>query len=82
MTSLIELRNLTKDYGTFRALAGVSLDIDSGVTGLLGPNGAGKSTLIKVLLGLVKVTSGEGRVLGHNVATQSAAIRAKVGYMP
>ncbi len=82
MTSLIELRNLTKDYGKFRALDGVSLTIDDGITGLLGPNGAGKSTLIKVLLGLVRVTSGEGHVLGYNVTTESAAVRAKVGYMP
>ena len=49
---------------------------------MLGPNGAGKSTLIKVLLGLVRVTSGEGRVLGHDVQKEAAAIRAKVGYMP
>ncbi|HIF01368.1 MAG: ABC transporter ATP-binding protein [Fuerstiella sp.] len=82
MTSLIELRNLTKDYGTFRALNAVSLTVEDGITGLLGPNGAGKSTLIKVLLGLVRITSGEGHVLGHNVTTESAAIRAKVGYMP
>ena len=82
MTCLIELRNLTKDYGSFRALDEVSLVVNSGITGLLGPNGAGKSTLIKVLLGLVRVTSGNGHVLGHNVATESAAIRAKVGYMP
>jgi ABC-2 type transport system ATP-binding protein len=82
MTSLIELRNLTKDYGSFRALDQVSLVVNNGITGLLGPNGAGKSSLIKVLLGLVRVTSGEGQVLGYNVTTESAAIRAKVGYMP
>ena len=82
MTSLIELRKLTKDYGTFRALNEVSLTVEDGITGLLGPNGAGKSTLIKVLLGLVRITSGDGHVLGHNVTTESAAIRAKVGYMP
>jgi ABC-2 type transport system ATP-binding protein len=82
MTSLIELRNLTKDYGSFRALDAVNLVVDTGITGLLGPNGAGKSTLIKVLLGLVRVTSGHGHVLGHDVTTESAAIRAKVGYMP
>ncbi|MCP4783113.1 MAG: ABC transporter ATP-binding protein [Fuerstiella sp.] len=82
MSPLIELRNLTKDYGKFRALSAVSLTIEDGITGLLGPNGAGKSTLIKVLLGLVRITSGEGHVLGHNVTTESAAVRAKVGYMP
>ena len=82
MPALIELRNLTKDYGSFRALNDVNLTIGDGVTGLLGPNGAGKSTLIKVLLGLVRITSGEGFVLGHNIHKEAGAIRAKVGYMP
>lgn len=82
MSNLIELRNLTKDYGRFRALDDVSLTVAPGITGLLGPNGAGKSTLIKVLLGLVKVTSGEGFVLGHSIAKEAAAIRARIGYMP
>ncbi|APZ93189.1 ABC transporter ATP-binding protein [Fuerstiella marisgermanici] len=82
MPALIELRNLTKDYGSFRALDQVNLTVGDGVTGLLGPNGAGKSTLIKVLLGLVRITSGEGFVLGHDIRKEAAAIRAKVGYMP
>lgn len=82
MSALIELRNITKDYGRFRALNNVNLSVGQGVTGLLGPNGAGKSTLIKVLLGLVRITSGEGRVLGHDVVKEAADIRAKVGYMP
>lgn len=82
MSSLIELRNLTKDYKGFRALHDVNLTIEPGVTGLLGPNGAGKSTLIKVLLGLVRVTQGEGHVLGHKLGTSALAIRANIGYMP
>lgn len=82
MTVLIELKNLYKDYGKFRALDGVDLTIGPGVTGLLGPNGAGKSTLIKVLLGLVRTTSGGGSVLGHNIKVESGSIRSKVGYMP
>ncbi len=82
MPTLIELKNLTKDYGSFRALRGVNLSIEEGITGLLGPNGAGKSTLIKVLLGLVRTTSGEGRVLGQDIRTDAADIRARVGYMP
>lgn len=71
-----------KNYGSHRALRDVSLDIRSGITGLLGPNGAGKSTLIKVLLGLVKVTSGTGTVLGFDIAKQGRQIRTSVGYMP
>ena len=82
MNTLVKLDKITKDYGRMRALDGVSLSIGSAVTGLLGPNGAGKTTLIKVLLGLVRVTSGSGQVLGHELARQVRAIRAKVGYMP
>jgi len=82
MSSLIELQNITKDYGHFRALDGVSLNIGPGVTGLLGPNGAGKTTLIKVLLGLVKTTSGRGRLLDFELGRQAHEIRAHVGYMP
>lgn len=79
---LIRLSSLVKDYGQHRALRGVSLEINRGVTGLLGPNGAGKSTLIKVLLGLVKVSSGGGTVLGFDLAKWGRQIRANVGYMP
>jgi len=80
--TLIQLDSITKDYGAMRALDDVSLEIGPGITGLLGPNGAGKSTLIKVLLGLVRVTSGHGTVLGLPLGQQSRAIRSKVGYMP
>ena len=82
MPSLIELVEITKDYGKFRALDHVSLSIDSGVTGLLGPNGAGKTTLIKVLLGLVRTTSGRGRLLNFEIGRDAREIRAHVGYMP
>lgn len=82
MTVLIELDDITKYYGQFRALDRVSLQIQTGITGLLGPNGAGKSTLIKVLLGLVKMTSGRGRLLNYELGRQSREIRANVGYMP
>lgn len=82
MTALIELVDITKDYGQFRALDRVSLQIESGVTGLLGPNGAGKTTLIKVLLGLVKTTSGHGRLLNFQLGREYRQIRAHVGYMP
>ena len=79
---LIELNNLTKDYGSFRAINNLTLEINGGITGLLGPNGAGKSTLIKLLLGLVHCTSGTGRVLGHDIVSGCTEIRTKVGYMP
>jgi ABC-2 type transport system ATP-binding protein len=79
---LIRLNHLVKDYGQHRALNGVSLEINRGITGLLGPNGAGKSTLIKVLLGLVKVSAGGGTVLGLDLAQNGRQIRTHVGYMP
>lgn len=82
MSVLIDLVEITKDYGRFRALDRVSLRIELGITGLLGPNGAGKTTLIKVLLGLVKLTSGRGRLLDYELGRDSRAIRANVGYMP
>ena len=82
MNALIELTNVTKDYGSFRALSNVDLTIRPGITGLLGPNGAGKSTLIKVLLGLVRITIGEGHVLGFPIRTAADQIRMHIGYMP
>ncbi|MFM7921154.1 MAG: ATP-binding cassette domain-containing protein, partial [Planctomycetaceae bacterium] len=69
MSPLIELQGLTKDYGSFRALSNINLQILPGCTGLLGPNGAGKSTLIKVLLGLVRASAGNGIVLGLPLGT-------------
>jgi ABC-2 type transport system ATP-binding protein len=82
MSALIELEEITKDFGAFRALDQVSLAIESGITGLLGPNGAGKSTLIKILLGLLRATSGHGRLLSYELGRQKQQILASVGYMP
>lgn len=65
-----------------RALDGIDLKINKGVTGLLGPNGAGKSTLIKLLMGLVKLTSGTGTVFGQQLGVDGRLIRDNVGYMP
>ncbi len=82
MNNLVSLRNIVKNYQRMPALDHVDLDIPSGITGLLGPNGAGKSTLIKVILGLVKVTSGSGTVLGRQLGRDGRAIRDHSGYMP
>ncbi|GAA2129815.1 ABC transporter ATP-binding protein [Nocardioides bigeumensis] len=73
---------LTKDYGSVLALDALTVSVGHGITGLVGANGAGKSTLIKILLGLVPPTRGGARVLGHDIATEGAAIRATVGYLP
>ncbi|MEZ6107699.1 MAG: ABC transporter ATP-binding protein [Pirellulaceae bacterium] len=82
MDFAIELDRIVKRYRTHLALDGVSFQMGRGVTGLLGPNGAGKSTLIKILLGLMRATSGSGRILGRDIAKQWRAIRSLVGYMP
>lgn len=79
---VIELQKITKDFGAFRALDNVTLNIQPGITSLLGPNGAGKSTLIKVLLGLLPTTNGRGRVLDYEIGRQTRKIRACVGYLP
>ncbi len=84
--SIIEIEGLDKTYyGMFGksvpALRGVDLEVERGQAfGLLGPNGAGKTTLVKVLLGLVKKTSGSARLLGSPAG--SATSRLRVGYMP
>jgi ABC-2 type transport system ATP-binding protein len=65
MPPLVEVRDLTKRYGSLEALASVSFDIEAGeLFGLLGPNGAGKSTLIAIMAGLASATSGAVRLLG------------------
>jgi ABC-2 type transport system ATP-binding protein len=81
-TPLIELDNLSRWYGSFRALEGITTRLMPGRIGLLGPNGAGKSTLLKVLMGLLPPTSGTGRVLGHDIHSGGAALRQGIGYMP
>jgi ABC-2 type transport system ATP-binding protein len=79
---LIELNNVSRWYGDYRALADVTFRLTPGRVGLLGPNGAGKSTLLKILLGLLPPSSGTGRVLGHDLAGSGTELRRAIGYMP
>ena len=79
---VVIINNLTVLYGTQRALNDVTASFPPGAVGLLGPNGAGKSTLLKTLLGFIKPAEGSMRVLGLDVATSPAEIRARLGYMP
>ena len=79
---IIESTDLTKAYGPHVALDSLDIKIERGATGLLGPNGAGKSTFLKTILGLIQLTSGEGKVLGYDVRTQGNLIRQNIGYMP
>ncbi|MFI9343105.1 ABC transporter ATP-binding protein [Streptomyces sp. NPDC052773] len=79
---MIATESLSKRFPRVTALDRLSVDVGPGVTGLVGANGAGKSTLIKILLGLSPATEGRAEVLGLDVATEGAAIRERVGYMP
>ena len=78
----VVLEHVTVAYSRREALRDVSVAFPHGATGLLGPNGAGKSTLLRALLGFVSPSSGQMRVLGHNVAAEPLQVRARVGYMP
>lgn len=79
----IEIRNLTKNFGSVRALDDLDLTVREGeVHGFLGPNGAGKSTTIRVLLGLVKADSGSVRLLGRNPWTDAVDLHRQIAYVP
>ena len=80
MDSVIQVEGLGKSFGTTRALAGVDLAIRRGtVLGLLGPNGSGKTTTVRVLATLLRPDAGRARVLGHDVVTDPAAVRRRIG---
>src|SRR4051812_15607129 len=81
----IEISELTKTYkGRVAALDGVDLDVPTGMFGLLGANGAGKTTLMRILAGLMRPTSGQVRIGGHDLATAAgrAAVQRTLGYLP
>jgi ABC-2 type transport system ATP-binding protein len=82
MPVAVELRQLSKHFGAFRAVDRISLSVDEGeIFGFLGANGAGKSTTIRMLCGLLKPTSGAGLVLGLDVARQPEEVKKRIGYM-
>lgn len=78
----IEVRNLTRRFGSFVAVDGVTFDVAEGeVFGLLGANGAGKSTTIRMLCGLLRPTRGTARVAGLDVAADPEGVKRRIGYM-
>lgn len=79
---MLELQNITKDYGTKQALDHISLSLENGIYGLLGPNGAGKSTLMNIITGNLKPTSGVVLWNGENAHDMGAAYRSLLGYAP
>ncbi len=81
--AVIETRGLCKDYGPTHALRGLDLQVRSGeVFGFLGPNGAGKTTTIRVLLDLIRPTSGRVTVVGLDPRRDGVEVRRRVGYLP
>jgi ABC-2 type transport system ATP-binding protein len=83
MTSAIQTRGLTKDYGGGRGLFDLDLEVAEGeVFGYLGPNGAGKSTTIRLLMGLIHATRGTAEIFGLDSFRQAVEVKRLVGYMP
>ncbi len=80
---MIEVEALSKRYGEFTALAGISFRAEPGeILGFLGPNGAGKTTTMRILTGYMPPTTGTARVCGFDVLEESIEVRRRVGYLP
>ncbi len=80
---MIEVRDLVKRYDDLVAVNGIDLDVSAGeVYSILGPNGAGKTTSVEIMEGLRKKTSGEVRILGHDIEKGQREIRKRIGVLP
>jgi ABC-2 type transport system ATP-binding protein len=80
--SAIEVKNLTKVFGGFKAVDNINFEVPVGkVFGFLGPNGSGKSTTIRMLCGVLTPTDGTARVLGYDVKKEAEKIKQNIGYM-
>ncbi|MBM4617557.1 ATP-binding cassette domain-containing protein, partial [Rhodococcus hoagii] len=83
MTTIIEVAQLQKTFGTTRALDGLDLTVGEGeVHGFLGPNGAGKSTTIRVLLGMLRANSGTATLFGRDAWRDAVSLHREVAYVP
>ena len=83
MDNAIRIADLTKDFGTIRALDSLNLSVESGeILGLIGPNGAGKTTALRIISALLLPTSGNVEVFGLNVVEKAAEVRKIISYLP
>ena len=83
MTAVIRTEQLTKSYGPHRGITELDLDVEQGeIFGFLGPNGAGKTTTMRVLLDLIRPTSGRAEVFGIETTADPVAIHRRIGYLP
>ncbi len=80
---MIEVQNLSKNYGPFQALKDISFSVDKGqIVGFLGPNGAGKTTTMRILTCFMPASSGKVFVAGYDVFKESREVRKRIGYLP
>ena len=83
MSAAVDVRGLTKRFGDLIAVDNLDLTIEAGeLFGLLGPNGAGKTTLVRMLIGLIPITSGQATVAGVDVGRDPDAVRRALGVVP
>lgn len=80
---MISIKNLSKNYGSFPALKGVSFEVKQGeILGLLGPNGAGKTTTMKIMTGFLEKSGGEVEMKGIEISRDTSNIQKSIGYLP
>ena len=80
---MINVQNITKNYGPFQALKNISFQVDKGqIVGFLGPNGAGKTTTMRILTCFMPASSGRVTIAGYDVFKESREVRKRIGYLP
>ena len=79
----VVVRNVAKYYGSHLGVADVSFEVQKGeIVGFLGPNGSGKTTVMRMLMGLIRPSSGSIQIFGESVNRRSHAYRSRIGYLP
>lgn len=83
MAKIVEVENLQKNFGKFSALKNVTFDVNAGeVLGYIGPNGSGKSTTLRILLGIIKASSGKAKIFGQDAWRDATEIHKQTAYVP